>query len=485
MKINKKGFTLLELVVVIAIIGLVITTIFSLLFVGYDVFGLTQNDFQVQSDVRLAMEKTNHLVRYSRAVFAVPDADYKDEEWNYIALNSDHTQIINYRWDSVKKVHVEEVMIGPYPGITFKIGFDKENSMSKDRSLRMYIESYTNNGSTKRYDIQTGYEALNALQVVNYGTEMSPATALAYRNDEYAYENFELIVNISMIVDVSGSMAWGLTNPTGSIHPVTNPSRINVLKEQSKMIVEKFSQNTNDDVKINISLVPFASHANNPRAFLDVKNPTERNTLYNHIDNLVANGATNTGDGLRRGYYQLVNKQTQDLATAGEDTIIKNYTIILVDGDSNYASMYNSQSTTQTWGCVRWFLFWCREEGYVNTTTYESHYFEIDGNINVCTFTPTGQGCTPGYVSNVSQSNTYVNLMGQKLNNPNFVTNYIVAFAPDVSASEIVFLSNATGTPDEKVFFATDADQLGLSFTEIQMQITNDLWHFLGPKLSE
>jgi hypothetical protein len=53
-----------------------------------------------------------------------------------------------------------------------------------------------------------------------------------------------------------------------------------------------------------------------------------------------------------------------------------------------------------------------------------------------------------------------------------------------VNQSEITYIATSTGTPTNRVFFATNADQLGLSFTEIQMSITNDLWHFLGPKLT-
>ncbi len=482
--LDKRGITLLELIVVIMIIGMVITTITSLVLFGYNVYGMTSRDFQVQSDVRIAMERTNILVRYSRAVFAVPDISYLDDEWDYIGLSEDQTMIMSYKWNSVTKDHKSEILIGPYDGVTFNIGFEKDDSLIKDNTLRMYFESFTNDGTTKRYDIVSGYEALNALQVVDYGTALAPATALAYRSDEFTYENFELIVNISMVIDVSGSMAWGLNNPNTSVHPTNNPSRINVLKTQASMIVNKFAENQNDDVSINIQLVPFHNHANNPHAFLDVKNATQRSTLLNNINNLNANGATNTGDGLRRSYHSLLNKQTNDLLNVSNDTIIKNYTIILVDGESNYASRYNTTSTTQEWGCIRWFLFWCREEGYVSTTQYSTHYLEADGNINNCTYTPNSAGCTPGYVHNIPQANEYVQLMGNHLADPNFVTNYLVAFARDVSQSEITFIANAANIPNERVFYATDADQLGLSFTEIQMSITNDLWHFLGPKLT-
>jgi prepilin-type N-terminal cleavage/methylation domain-containing protein len=476
---NRKGFTLIELIVVIAILGMVITTISGLMFYGFNVYTLTSKDFEVQSEVRVAMEKTNKLVRFSSALFAVPNVTYMDREWNYIGMNADRTEIINYKWDTVSETHTQEVMVGPYSGITFNIGFEKENNLSRDNTLRMYFESFTADGSVKRYDIKSGYEALNSLQVINYGTASNPANALAYREEQYSYENFSLVVNIAMVLDVSGSMGSGLVDPNGNI-TTNNPSRISVLRTQSKMIVEKFAQNSNSDVAINLSLVPFSTYAKTPSIFYDVKNATQKATLLGKIDAISANGNTNTGDGLRRSYYQLLTKQTNDLATATTDTIVKNYTIILVDGESNHSSMYNTHTDTQV--CTRTKNGVCTR--WSTQTVWEQHYYEEDQTIGNCTFTSSSTNCTPGFVSSTSAAYEYVGLMGAYISNPDFVSNYLVSFATDVSASQITFLADATQTPTQRVYYATDADQLGLSFTEIQMSITNDLWQFLGPKLS-
>ncbi len=478
--INKKGFTLLEVIVVLAILGTVLSMISGLLFYGFDVFQLTSKDYQVQSDVRLAMEKTNSMVRYSRALFAVPDVTYLDPEWSYIGLNSDHTMLINYKWDATSTTHVQEIMAGPYEGITFNIGFEKTNNLSKDNTLRMYLESFTADGSVKRYEIKSGYEALNSLQVINYGTLTNPARALAYREEQYSYENFKLVVNVAMVLDVSGSMGSGLVDPNDYVSS-NNPSRISVLRNQSKLLVAQFAQNTNMDVSINMSLVPFSSYAKTPSIFYNIKDSTQKSTLIDKINGLNASGNTNTGDGLRRAYYELLDKQTADIASATSDTLVKNYTIILVDGDSNHSSMDNTSTTERV--CTRYKNGVCNR--WKDQTTWDQFYLDADGTINNCTFTSSSSNCAPGYVYSVSQSNTYVGLMGEKLSNSDFVSNYLVSFATDVSASQITFIANATNIPTQRVFYATNADQLGLSFTEIQMSITNDLWQFLGPKLTE
>jgi hypothetical protein len=468
---NKKGFMLVELIIVLAIIGTVITTIFGLLLYGYDVFTLTSTDFKVQSQVRMAMEKTNTLVRFSRALFAVPDVIYMDAEWNYIGMNADNTEIINYKWDTNLKTHVPEVMVGPYPGITFHIGFDKANNLSKDNTLRKYFESLNFDGSVKRYEIKSGYEALNSLQVVNYGTTTNPARALAYREDQYSYENFKLVVNIAMVLDVSGSMGSGLVDPNHSTS-TTNPSRISVLETQSKMI--------------NMTWVPISTYAKTPSIFYNVKDATQKSTLLGKIDALSSNGYTNTGDGLRRAYYQLYNKKTADIAAATVDTIVKNYTIILVDGQSNTSSFLINQVCTRydTHNPPR-----CTRTA--PSTPSIGNEVVADGTIKACEIVANGL-CTPsGYYieatsggPNAPNANRYVTLMGAKLSPVDFSTNYLVAFAVDVNQTEITYIANATATPTQRVFFATSADQLGLSFTEIQMSITNDLWHFLGPKLT-
>src|SRR5690554_3084742 len=346
---NKKGFTLLELIVVISIIGMVITTIFSIVFFGYDVYGRTTEDYIIQSDVRLAMEEVNQTIRDSKALFAVPDISYMDDQWNYIGLSADESRIIDYRWDpniGADGDHVERVLVGPYDGITFGIKFDKENSMSKDNTLRMYFEAYTNNGNTKRFDILSGYEALNSLQVVNYGTEDNPAKALAYRADEFHYENMKILVNIALVLDTSGSMQNGLDGRSTSN---LNNRRVKILKDQTNILIEQFASNTNPDVEIRMSLVEFNNDANSIRDFRNVK--TQKAQLIQDVNDMCqgdsqrCSGATNTGDGLRRAYHALEDIKADQLAAHGgtlDEIVVKNYTIVLSDGVYTYYTEYVS-----------------------------------------------------------------------------------------------------------------------------------------------
>lgn len=488
LRLNNKGFTLVEVLVVLVIMGMVTTMIFNLLFFGFDVFNMTSDEYALQSNVRLAMQKTDHLVRYSSALFAVPDMDYKDAEWNYVGVSDDQTRIVSYTWDSGSNTHIETTMAGPFEGITFSMGFSKSNRLSTDNTLELFFESHGSDGSSRRFNIQSGYEALNALQVIDYGTDLRPATALAYRNGTSSYENYNLIVNIAMVLDTSGSMDWDLngnTIKTGS----STLSRIDILQTQVAALIDMFADNDNADVNINISLVPFGSYAKSPSSFYNVKNSSEKSQLKNILNNLTASGSTNTGDGLRRAYYQLDTKSRSDMAGAGADTIVKNYTIILVDGVTNTHSMKNTSSTSTSIGCIKWNSRGvCTKTGNVTTTTWQQQYYTESATVGNCTFTPTSTGCTPGYVwgnDGNSTSNEYVNQMGARLSDSSFVENYLVSFAMSKTTSQISFIATATTTPEDRIYYATDADSLGLSFTEIQMSINNELWRFLGPKLEE
>jgi len=485
--INKKGFTLVELLVVLAIVGMVTTMIFSLLFYGFDVFSMTSKEYELQTNVRMAMQKTDKLVRYSTALFAIPDLSYMDDEWDYVGVTEDKTMIVSYTWNATTQSHDQTILVGPYQGVTFDMGFSKANTLSTDNTLQLYFDSFDVDGTSRRYHIQSGYESLNALQVIDYGTTSHPSKALAFRNEAHSFENYKIIVNIAMVLDTSGSMDWDLKGNqirSGS----TTKSRIQILKTQASAMIENFAQNTNGDVSINISLVPFGTYAKTPSDFYDIKNSADKTTILSKINNLDANGYTNTGDGLRRAYYQLDTKNRHDLATTTADTIVKNYTITLVDGVTNTHSMKNTSSTTTSWGCIEWKNNGkCKTEGNVTTTTWNQQYYTDSATIKNCSFVLEGTSCTPGYDSGNdgnADANGYVSLMGAKLSDPDFTTNYMVSFAMSKTTSPIGFIAAATATPEERIYYATDADSLGLSFTEIQMSITNELWRFLGPKLS-
>lgn len=508
--LNKKGFTLLELIVVMAVAGMVITVVMSLMLFGFNVYGMTSNDHELQSNVRLAMENLGNTMRESKAVFAVPDAEFKDDGWNYLTVDDAGTTVVAHEWNGTD--WDRNVMLGPYPDVTFDIVFLKENTMDKDNTVEMFIEAKTAGGSVQRFAISTGYQVFNALQVINYGTESNPAKALAYRMDEFHYANMKVYVNVALVLDTSGSMSFNLAGTQTSGVPLAN-RRVTMMKQKTIELIEQFATNTNPDIEISMALIQYNTHANNPNAFRNVT--TNKANLITDVNNFCSGasqncvGGTNIGDGLRRAYHSTETlKAAQEAAHSEElgQILIKNYVIVLSDGDYTMYSRHVSATTTQVTECTRYRRGECTRWSTYNVTTYDRSYFLGNGNILNTTLNSDGwtwfqQGYEEDNNTNVSKptyvvgfdgrsldprAKTYIDLVGGLgLNNNDRYINYIIGFTPSISGTALLNIQNALSIDPSRAFTADNADELGLAFTNIKTSITNDSWHYMGPRLSD
>lgn len=113
---------------------------------------------------------------------------------------------------------------------------------------------------------------------------------------------------IALVLDVSGSMADSMGGKT----------KLAALKDTAKQLVEEYKGE-----KVRISLIQYSNSADNPTKFYDMKINSDVTELKNKISSMSANGATNIGDGMRRGYYQLLN--------SGNENANK-YMIVMTDG---------------------------------------------------------------------------------------------------------------------------------------------------------
>lgn len=162
---------------------------------------------------------------------------------------------------------------------------------------------------------------------------------------------------IMLVVDTSGSMKWTINknNVNGTDSYYGDPSRMFLAKEALKNFVDKFKGR--DDVRIGLTTYidqsqiynfnsrkfepdrykPDSKPAQNPKYFIEASNVSELNEA---IDKLTAGGATNIGEGLRRGAAALAldegYKKYLVLMTDGEPTTyscIKNYDDYYMDID--------------------------------------------------------------------------------------------------------------------------------------------------------
>ena len=66
---NSNGFTLIEVLLVLGLLSIIILVTTNILIFGVNTNKLTSKEYSLQSDLRRATEKTNELIRYSKAAF--------------------------------------------------------------------------------------------------------------------------------------------------------------------------------------------------------------------------------------------------------------------------------------------------------------------------------------------------------------------------------------------------------------------------------
>ncbi len=471
---NKRGFTLVELIITLALLTMVITATTNAILLLYRSHAMTVDEYTLQSSIRNTSSRITDIIRYSQAVFAVPieyvqTPSKMDPEWEYIALSPDKRSVMKYKYNTTTMTHDQEVLVAAQPNIEYEIVFKKQSAQTQvvngntsilnDNVLFFNIEAYVTDTdedgnlirTNRKVIYETELEATNALQVVDKGTLLSPAVALAYRKDDKTYgEGRSHVVKVALILDVSGSMAWipgSNTNPTG-----TQLSRLTHLKralignglDGNSGIVAQFAAYPNFE----ITLVPFSSSAsyiiNTERSVPFYNAQAEKSALVTRVNALTANGNTNTGDGIRLAYYNM-----KDFNTTGYNTNVEqhDFTIILVDGDSNNYS-------------------WVVRNG----TNYYHRWADTVYNID----------------NNSSNAYTYVTRLGDTIFDEFNYTGeyYLIGYVTDPSSTGVQNIKSGLRIPDDQVFMYNSSNfDLSEVFTNIATDIMAKTWLVTGPQI--
>jgi prepilin-type N-terminal cleavage/methylation domain-containing protein len=483
----KKGFTLVELLIALALVSLIIVTGTNPLLIGIKAHAITIDEFNVQSNTRYVSAKINTIIRDASGVFVLHREDDENltEEWNYIMLNEDSTKLLEYVWDDVSKTHIPRELVVGINDVTFDLEFKKNNPPDVDKLLEFYLNVKTGG---KEREITSELESKNALQVIDR-SYMNKGNTLAYRYDARLDEASNAQAVIAMVLDTSKSMAY---NMNGNSKTNNSNKRITKMKAEAVRLVESLAKNNN----IYISIVPFSSTANNPKEML--KANSNLSTIRNQINGLSADGGTNTGDGIRRGFYKIKYFNEED---ENKNKTNKNFMIVLVDGVTTFASvnMVNEQVSTPTYQGSEYIL-----DGHVykyDTYEYRRYIYEYDGvkpgdyvtgdnnidNKKANDNTYYSNGRYAGNGSNLDPWGTeYVNVIGEMVREYKEGTNeaikvYVIGFSA-VPKDHNSLGDIAMATRGDKVFYkAGDSDALEEIFRAIQMEITDALWHIGGP----
>ena len=533
---KKKGFTLIELIITMGIGLMVMMIAYNILFVGIKGHSKTLNSFEEQSDIRYAIETTNNAIRFSTVGFTITGDDFKPniengdvkglvKPWSYIGLGSDNKSIVHYKYvpiDDKTGSYKMDVLAKGLDNLTYDLKFTKPKESQESKIIR-YILKVNSNGKSET--IATEVEAINALHIIDWGDAKNPSVALAYRTEETPEIHKKPVAAISMVLDTSGSMNWGM-NGEGTTIKISNPVRLNLLKNTLTDPTEGlFSIFKESDVFV--SLVPFSTNANIPHKnynnrftkevaskFYNVKN--EETTLENMVKELVADGGTNTGDGLRRAYYQLekFNDAKNSVYNLSNNQKVKNYIIVLVDGVTTFgsANIYVSQIT---YGGV-WYgknpSFIIDSGENIGDAFYTTNN-NLTGNPNKLVegdyrvdSHPIPRPIGDGANLDSKYGEEYVKKIGQMIQNSKIVDQaFVIGYsnATKIDNGKIVYhelesltnIARSLGITVEDnearekfkdnnfVFVATDKESLKEAFNNIGGYISEELWQIEGPKL--
>lgn len=545
---NSLGVTLIELILAISLISFVIIISTNLFVLGTRTSNLTNKEYTMQSDIRRATEKTNEIVRYSKAIFAVPNTfveslDVMDPGWNYLMVSPDGKRIVTMEYDDVLEEHIEKVDVEESDGILYEVSFERDISSKRDNVLKFKIYAYNTDSSGAKSNVKVFYESTveteNAIQVIDKGTTGSPSIALAFRSDgQTSGKGKNQIAYITIIVDTSGSMNLSPDNK-GNVNTEHSNARIKNVRRvlagtssnRENGIVQKFSKEDN----VFLSLVKFSTTANypNPAAndepdsvypINEVYINDEKEELVDEVDRLKAVGGTNTGDGLRQAYY--LHEDFRSRMNVKEKDQVHHYMILLVDGETTYQvnnGMWNDSGryidARQTvridgrnYDRYNWSTTW-------RFTSNPLQFYSDKGNINVIQNNPDnetlafshtetggswwwkyyyayyGKNNSPvesysitGNGSSVIKNSGYVKAIGNKIKNfdsGSGIKSYLIGYA-DGLTNEIKYLGDSIGTDTELRFNYSDKDfNLDEIFQNIATDIMADFWLAAGPQIME
>lgn len=466
LKQRHSGFTLVELIVVIALVALFITTSGNLISLSMKAHRQTLDTYTLQSSIRIATDKVTNVVRYSKAVFAVPNnyvssASKMDSGWYYFSTSPDKKKIIEYHYDVGTGAFKENVLVDEQDGIFYDLNFRKasgETSKLLSFTIAAYYGEVDNFGKItpigEKITFTSETEGLNTIQVVDKGTYADPSVAIAYKFDDPFADEVTHVGTVTLVLDNSGSMGTALDGGT-RLSKLKNALKGDGTKDG---LIDILSKETN----IEVAMIPFSTNGNT-RSYRDSYNDpykysntfynasTEKSKLLSITDNMTANGGTNTGDGMRRAYYDHTQFIPRDEGYS-ENTRKVNYMIILVDGFTTYYS---------------------KEDG-------SSQFFLSDGDLTSSNSDLGGNGSTT--ISNGTGS--YVATIGNLIKNASTpIKTYVIGFDSSISTA-INELAVSTGTLDSnKHLYNSTSFDLSEVFADIANDIVADMWLVMGPQV--
>jgi len=467
MRQDKKtaGFTLVEIIASIVLLGMVLSMAGMFLNFSFNSERKVEKEYDLQAEVRRASGTVNDAIRDSSVTFLIPQdvfLDNKKENWSYLGLE-DNKEVVQYAWNPTTKSHDKKIILTSRDDILYTLFFSKVQQEGK--LIKFNLNVIDEEADKKTFAVSSELEALNSVAVDEGGSESDPAVAIAYRSDpapipEEVTTQREVTIAISLVLDDSGSMDWDMNGRSYDDWGFDrNNIRKDIMKRRAAALIDQFAGIGN----IQVSVIPFATTANNPSDMRDATDNKE--DMKTKISGLNASGGTNTGDGLRRAYYQL-EKYNND--HSGDEIV--NYIILLTDGDPTFFSGDNT-NRYYSWG--RWY-----------DRPYSDYLPKLGpGDCGEDYVWGDGNNSGSGGTTNLQRSMNYCKSVADNkilFNSALNINTFFIGFSAvptDIANNRTVAETYCQG----RYFEVASEVELEQTFEEITQTILQETWHIYGP----
>lgn len=523
---KKKGVTLIELMIIVAIMGigfLVVSNMFSLV---VKTNKIANDEFDLQSKMRITSQELNKRIRFTPAVFTLKKETFekpKKSGWGYFGIEDvkdksgnvigkqvveyspvekeeviNGEKVITYKSTGTEADHDKRVLIASTKGIDINMYFDKNLSDKNSKILDFVIEGVEKGSLEKKMSISTKLQALNAVVVEHEG---NPAVAIAYRSEvpgkKVKVEN-EAYAVITLTLDISGSMNWTMDAKKDSWGDyIINYERINALNERTNKLISEL-KSAGD--KIYIYIAPYSSRAfEYDKPLTKFQNIKDVGTV-----NYTASGGTNTGEALLRAYEMMTNKSPVPAGAA-----VNYYNILLTDGEpqswteyllkgdkSGPYSKYPKQDMNNMCESIdKYSLF-----GKYKHTDY--YFFRDKWTVDVGGYKYKYNSAGGIDYASLIRGMKYVKRIGKDYisASPLNIKSYIIGFGSEKDkygenrneklskeiASYCVGYDTKSDNPVNKdgktaYYSAESSEKLDIIYNELKEIIKGDMWHVMGP----
>lgn len=303
MKKRNKGFTLVELLLGLAITAVILTVGVQFLRVSMQEFRVVSKEYAVQNGVRTSMNNISNVVKESTAIFAVGQDKFDPKnplgtmkpEWNYIGIREvevkdedgnpikdEHgnviieNRLVNYVWvwknkDMDDGFH-KEVEIDPGDWnikdvrdgkVNYHIGFYRDDEdkpikptdvdalIKNEKTVKVYLKGQVEDTS---FVLNNNIIAQNVNQLIDARPKTHreyPVTALAYRTEPL--KDAPVNAAVVFVVDISGSME---RNMKGQIESNVDKRRFTIMQQRAKEFVTELEKSG----KVDLYFVPFETN---------------------------------------------------------------------------------------------------------------------------------------------------------------------------------------------------------------------------------